>query len=322
MKNKVVALASAAVLSVGITAGVTLQPASAAPVEGVSVNEATNFPVLKSGSRGVAVKVLQRHLNVAADGSFGPKTEAAVKAFQKRSGLAADGAVGPQTWSKLVRELSSGAKGDRVKALQATLNDHGAKIAVDGSFGPATTAAAKSFQKSRGLTADGIVGPATWDALMGSSNPTRPAPAVPGKGGPDTRYKHPKKSGAYRNGQLPSSILCTVPFSPKDKVACYMLPDLVAFNEAHKKMFGSNISITGNNNAYRPLSVQEHYWRTLPRGQAARPGTSNHGWGLAIDISNVGGHGTARYRWLNSNAGKYGFDDNVGHEAWHWEYER
>lgn len=44
--------------------------------------------------------------------------------------------------------------------LQACLG-----VTVDGVFGPKTEAAAKKYQRERGLAADGIVGPATWKAL-------------------------------------------------------------------------------------------------------------------------------------------------------------
>jgi len=64
-------------------------------------------PTLKEGSKGIAVRGLQRRLNEAGydageiDGLFGAKTEAAVKAYQEANGLEADGIVGPQTWDRL-----------------------------------------------------------------------------------------------------------------------------------------------------------------------------------------------------------------------------
>lgn len=60
-------------------------------------------PLLRTGSRGSAVRELQRLLRVAADGLFGPATRAAVVARQRDAGLAADGIVGPLTWAALAR---------------------------------------------------------------------------------------------------------------------------------------------------------------------------------------------------------------------------
>ena len=57
--------------------------------------------VLKLGSRGNEVKVLQEKLNLKADGVFGPLTEEAVKDFQRSNGLEVDGIVGDGTLSKL-----------------------------------------------------------------------------------------------------------------------------------------------------------------------------------------------------------------------------
>jgi hypothetical protein len=51
---------------------------------------------------GEDVKELQRHLQIAPDGVFGPLTEEAVRRFQKVRGLVADGVVGPKTWQALL----------------------------------------------------------------------------------------------------------------------------------------------------------------------------------------------------------------------------
>ena len=57
--------------------------------------------IIKKGSKGDAVKTLQRALGITADGDFGPKTEAAVKEFQNAHNLTADGIVGAKTWAAL-----------------------------------------------------------------------------------------------------------------------------------------------------------------------------------------------------------------------------
>jgi Putative peptidoglycan binding domain len=62
-----------------------------------------------------------------------------------------------------IQQGSTGASVTRLQqALQRAGFDPGA---VDGNFGPATDAAVRSFQSAKGLTVDGIVGPATWSAL-------------------------------------------------------------------------------------------------------------------------------------------------------------
>lgn len=59
--------------------------------------------VLKLNSKGKSVTAIQKKLKVAADGKFGPKTEAAVKKFQKTKALTVDGIVGKETWAKLFK---------------------------------------------------------------------------------------------------------------------------------------------------------------------------------------------------------------------------
>jgi hypothetical protein len=64
--------------------------------------------------------------------------------------------------------LRTGSSGIHVVALQIRLNQHLAPATVlvcDGKFGPRTAAAAVAFQRSKRLSADGIVGPLTWAAL-------------------------------------------------------------------------------------------------------------------------------------------------------------
>ena len=57
--------------------------------------------LLKIGSKGSDVRLLQEKLRLTADGDFGPGTEAKVKAWQAANGLTADGIVGDVTWSKM-----------------------------------------------------------------------------------------------------------------------------------------------------------------------------------------------------------------------------
>jgi len=155
--------------------------------------------ILKYGSRGQEVRDMQQklkeygYLSGAVDGIFGKQTLEAVKKFQAANGLAVDGIAGPKTLSKLYqgstynppnnnetnrgnevaisRILKVGSRGEDVKTLQNYLNSLGFSVGkVDGIFGPATKNAVINFQKSKGLVADGIVGPATLGALAAAIN--------------------------------------------------------------------------------------------------------------------------------------------------------
>ncbi|MGW0908664.1 D-Ala-D-Ala carboxypeptidase family metallohydrolase [Streptomyces sp. NPDC002853] len=69
------------------------------------------------------------------------------------------------TWS---RTLSQGASGADVTQLQIRVAGHagnGGVLAIDGAYGPATTAAVKRFQSAYGLAADGVAGPATFSKI-------------------------------------------------------------------------------------------------------------------------------------------------------------
>ncbi len=155
-------------------AGLATAEASAATAGSAAAHaKATNWPVVRQGATGERVRTIQylltaRGFREPADGAYGPDTTATVKRFQRANKLSVDGSVGPSTWPKLVIEVRRGAKGPAVTALQRQLRfTFGYKsVVVDGSFGAATQAAAKSFQTKKGLTADGIVGQGTWKALV------------------------------------------------------------------------------------------------------------------------------------------------------------
>jgi hypothetical protein len=134
--------------------------------------DAQALRTLHHGDRGHTVRKLQRALHLSDDGVFGKGTLRAVRRFQRRHGLTADGVVGHGTWRMIRRSLhrrharvASGGvsvrtRGASVRLLQAHLG-----VAADGVFGPGTARAVRRFQRQHGLTADGIVGRATWAAL-------------------------------------------------------------------------------------------------------------------------------------------------------------
>ena len=135
---------------------------------------AISWPLVVQGNKGERVVDIQYLLNqrigagLAIDGVFGPATAAAVRKFQSANHLSADGQVGPQTWTKLIITVQRGNSGPAVAAVQHNLRyAYGySSLAVDGVFGPDTQAAVRSFQAKYKISVDGIVGPATWNALI------------------------------------------------------------------------------------------------------------------------------------------------------------
>ena len=137
----------------------------------------------------------------AITGTFDEATENSVKKFQKQFSLTVDGVVGKATWYKIsyiyvsvkdLAELTSegetftgaqsagawpgtvlrrGSTGRSVEQVQfwlsslAQFDSDLLSVRVDGSFGAATERAVKAFQKSEGLTQDGVVGQTTWQEL-------------------------------------------------------------------------------------------------------------------------------------------------------------
>lgn len=109
-----------------------------------------------------------------ADGVNGPKTKKALcKMLQKelnrqyKAGLSVDGVWGPKTKASCVN-VKQGAKGNITKTLQGCLIVRGyGTNGFDGVFGGGTAKAVKAFQRSKGLTVDGVAGKNTWAKLLG-----------------------------------------------------------------------------------------------------------------------------------------------------------
>ena len=129
--------------------------------------------VLRTGSSGAAVKVLQRALGggLKADGAFGPRTAAVLTAWQRSHHLHPTGVADRVTWDALERRdfplvqwwntvLRKGSHGPAVVALQRALH-----LGADGQFGPVTERAVKDAQGRANLARTGVVATLTWRAI-------------------------------------------------------------------------------------------------------------------------------------------------------------
>jgi zinc D-Ala-D-Ala carboxypeptidase len=157
--------------------------------------------------------------------------------------------------------------------------------------------------------------------VMKGAHPSRSAhrSVLPGCDG-----QTPDVSGV-QNGRLPASMLCTL-WDPKRQLRSDAAVALAKLNVLYTKRFGHPICF---NDAYRSL-VKQYRIKAMRGGYAARPGTSEHGWGLAVDLCDGVDDGarSATYTWLRANAAAYGWDNPAWarpggsgpYEPWHWEF--
>ena len=66
----------------------------------------------------------------------------------------------------------------------------------------------------------------------------------------------------------------------------------------------------------------KRYWKRPTVASAATPGTSNHGWGVAADLSNSPSVPLSEsyQRWLADHGPSFGYWNTVESEVWHWSY--
>jgi cell wall-associated NlpC family hydrolase len=175
------------------------------------------------------------------------------------------------------------------------------------------------------------------DQVMGIGRPSlgqRPPVAAPGPSGGALRvecgntvypatFDGARAWGGYPNGLIPPSAMCALGVAGHS-LRCDAAAAYRAMSAAFASAFGTPICIT---DSYRGYASQVRLYGQKP-ALAAVPGTSNHGWGLAVDLcGGIESFGTAQYSWMTANAGRFGFlhptwaDPGRGREEpWHWEY--
>lgn len=132
---------------------------------------------------------------------------------------------------------------------------------------------------------------------------------------------------AQKNGKVAQKMLVAIGWDKeKTLIAAPALKDLNRLNAAFKKKFGRNLDV---DLAYRTRATQDAYWVELGPYIAARPGTSNHGWGTAIDTPETYDYSfRGKYhKWLKANSKKYNWvhrkileEGSAYAEAWHFDY--
>lgn len=169
---------------------------------------------------------------------------------------------------------------------------------------------------------------------------------------------YPANLASASNGNLPADLLTTVAFPGRGNGRLHFNAARSFYAMAADCLAATGVvlTVTSTVDAYRPYSIQlsafltryepvsyatylltastsrktfvyngQTYWRIRPGyATAASPGTSNHGWGLALDICElrsdgviVGISASRAWGWLLANAVSYGFSWETQSEPWH-----
>ena len=123
---------------------------------------------------------------------------------------------------------------------------------------------------------------------------------------------------------MPADALCALGFASGQQLRCDAVEALAALNASYRQTFGSDLVVT---DSYRSYGAQVACSRTKG-GLCAKPGTSNHGRGVAVDLG--GGmelFGSSQHEWMARHAGEFGWVlpawagiSGSKREPWHWEF--
>jgi hypothetical protein len=130
--------------------------------------------------------------------------------------------------------------------------------------------------------------------------------------------------GGYSNGRIPPNRLCHPGFDARALARCDAAAALDRLDVAYRARFGRHLTVT---DSYRDYAGQVAC-RARKGALCADPGTSNHGWGLAVDLGGgIQTFRTTQHAWMTATAHRYGWTHPAWArpggskpEPWHWEY--
>jgi hypothetical protein len=133
-----------------------------------------------------------------------------------------------------------------------------------------------------------------------------------------------RDTSTYANGTIPAAALCPLWGAPGQLLRADAAAAFERLAKAYAAEFASPLCVT---DSYRPLAEQVRVFAAKPT-LAARPGTSNHGWGTALDLcGGIQSFGTSQHLWMQAHAPLYGWfhpawAEPTGSkpEPWHWEF--
>jgi peptidoglycan hydrolase CwlO-like protein len=133
-----------------------------------------------------------------------------------------------------------------------------------------------------------------------------------------------KSTDGQQNGNLDPASLCPLWMAPGQRLRADAAAAFEKLSKYHAATIGGPLCVT---DSYRSYSEQVDVYRRKP-GLAAVPGTSEHGYGKAVDFcGGIQDSGSAAYNWMKATAGSFGWvhpdwaePSGSKPEPWHWEF--
>ena len=152
-----------------------------------------------------------------------------------------------------------------------------------------------------------------------------PAPADVGSEPVGEGSCGPASTPGEVNGFLPTSMLCPLSTGRGHRLRTDAARAFERLQAAYASALGTPLCVT---DSYRSYSAQVDVFARKP-SLAAVPGTSQHGWGLALDLcGGVQTFGSEAHEWMRANAPTYGWhhpawaqSGGSKPEPWHWEFD-
>lgn len=210
-----------------------------------------------------------------------------------------------------VRSLGSTAEFDPFGASYQAALAHRDSNGIEAPSVSTVGVARMSTSLSSSLAMSGSDRDAILAAISGSAAPSGARP-VGGYGS----MPIPDELRGYGNGKIPSEALTQLDQGSHKLYA----PAAFAWNSlvASARADGINLTITDSYRSYEEqVDLVRRKGLYSEGGLAATPGTSNHGWGLAVDADVTDPETRA---WLQQNGPRFGWVEAVPREPWHWEF--
>lgn len=196
----------------------------------------------------------------------------------------------------------------RIMEIQTTIASMSMRAAPAAStLGASATASATSTATSFDAVlaqAQALASGSTTTVATGGSSATLNSDGIP------------TDLAAYGNGKIPRDALASVGTTGHRlwAPASASLEGLMAAAKAD----GVDIGITDSYRTYESqVDLAERKGLYSEGGLAAKPGTSDHGWGMSVDLKLDG----PALAWMRANGATYGFAEDVPREPWHWTFQ-